>query len=203
MKGDEGTLVQPYVGGPRWSTPNQTTINPDTILPPFFDANDQWYTIKSVSDVDAFGYTYEGLEFWRKSDEQMKEDATTIINNLYGPRTTPKARRGGSMIPRATGTTRLFADISVEASELKERPCEIEITLKGYKPSSIVILPHPVTGTVYGGFSLDLDDSATTFSAQSVEETVSSLSDGMQVAIVKVNIKSRRQLTCELQTDIL
>lgn len=203
MKGDEGSLVQPYVGGPRWSTPNGTTINPDTTLQPFFDQNNQWYTITSVADVDAFGYTYEGLEFWRKSDEQMKEDATTIINTLYGPRT-PKVRRGGSLIPRATDNTRLFAEISVEASELKDRPCEIEITVKGYKANSIVVLAHPVSGPVYGGFSLDEDESANTFSAQSVEETVSSLDDNMQIAIIKVNdTKDRQQIKqCRLTDHI-
>ncbi|KAF4589100.1 tyrosinase 2 [Ophiocordyceps camponoti-floridani] len=72
-----------YRGQSRFTTPAGTTVGPDSPLAPFFGANGQAHTSKTVLSIKDFGYSYEGLEYGAKSDSEIKQSAARMINKLY------------------------------------------------------------------------------------------------------------------------
>ncbi|PHH79246.1 hypothetical protein CDD80_5330 [Ophiocordyceps camponoti-rufipedis] len=74
-----------YSGGSRFTTPARTMIGPDSALAPFFGANNQAHTSKTVVSIKDFGYSYEGLEFGSMSESELEKSATRMIGKLYGP----------------------------------------------------------------------------------------------------------------------
>lgn len=182
IKPEQKTMNYEYVGKARFSTPENSTITIDSPLQPFFNEHGEWHTTASVSELDSFGYSYEGLEYWRKSPEEMQRDATSLINNLYGPR-----GRNGKRADGGPPKTRLFASVTVDASQLATRPCAVEVSISGYKSGSIIVLPHPEKGEVYGGFSLDEAMASRGLAMASISKKVSALQQQIEVNIVKVS----------------
>lgn len=111
--------------------------------------NGTMHTADTVHSIEDFGYTYEGLEYWAKSPEQLKSDSIALINNMYGP----KRSKRRSLKPDAP-VTRYFAKISVDAAEI-EKPCVIQVSMKGQGAGQMVIMQYPETGIVNGGVALD------------------------------------------------
>ncbi|KAK7415280.1 hypothetical protein QQX98_006029 [Neonectria punicea] len=191
MRPDQVMFNQSYSGGARWMSPAGTTITPKSALQPFFADQDNFHTSESVESIQTFGYTYEGLEYWEKSESQMKQDATRLINRMYGDDETTASR----MVRRGEDgiATRFFASVKLDVEEV-ERPCTVNLYLGGKKVAGQVVMQQPTSGTVHGQFSLDAGVSLSDLlnnPLETVVNTLDSLVDtivsGLRVEIVKLD----------------
>lgn len=150
MKPSQALFSGSYSGGARFSTPEGTTITTGSPLKPFFSAPGKFHTSSSVKSIKGFGYSYEALEYWKKTDKQMQTDATALINKLYATgasKPTLKKRDGEQ-------TTRYFAQVKVDVEEL-DRPCAIGLYANVTSVGNFFVLKQPATGFFYGQFSMD------------------------------------------------
>lgn len=148
-KPEAATLVTEYSGSKRWASADGTKIDRKSPLTPFMQEDGTMHTADTVRSIEDFGYTYEGLEYWNKSPAQLKSDSIALINTMYGPK---RSKRRG-VNPDAP-TTRYFAKISVDAAEL-EKPCVIQVSMKGQGAGEMVVMAYPEKGIVNGGVALD------------------------------------------------
>lgn len=140
-----------YEGGPRWSTRRGSTISIDSSLSPFYTNDGSPHTSRSVASIRKFGYTYDQLEYWRKSDDEMKRDATRLINRLYSN----SGNRVGLASKRdLVKKKRYFVKIQVKVDELP-RPCSVTVYIAGKLIGSLTVMDQPSSGVVNAQFSLD------------------------------------------------
>ncbi|KAF4124361.1 tyrosinase [Geosmithia morbida] len=143
----ETMFHESYEGGARFSTREGTVITPRSPLHPFFASEDELHTPTTVDSIEDFGYTYEGLEYWEKSREQMAQNARRIINRQYGPGNRELKRRDGKPVRRYS------VAIEVEVDGL-ERPCSVELTIANHFVGNFVVMKQPRSGILYGSFPL-------------------------------------------------
>lgn len=180
---DHASFGRAYRGGPRFSTASGTVIGPDSPLEPFFKSEHKFHSSRSVENISAFGYSYQGLEYWGKSQAQMSADAKRLINRLYGPSDLSWARLSRRS---DNNTSRYFAHVQVEASEV-ERPCAVEIYVGGECAGSLFIMKHPSHGAVHGKLPLEETLEAIGMRQHPASKTLSSIQSSLEVAIVKVS----------------
>ncbi|KAI5463531.1 tyrosinase [Mariannaea sp. PMI_226] len=156
MKPSQALFSGSYSGGARYSTPSGTSISTGSPLKPFFSSPGKFHTSNSVKSIKGLGYAYEALEYWKKSDSQMKTDATALINKLYatGAALHHLKKREDVNDNDDGQTTRYFAHIKVNVEEL-ERPCAIGLYANVTSVGNFFVLKQPQTGFYYGQFSLD------------------------------------------------
>lgn len=175
------------MGMSRFATPDRTTINANSPLQPFYTSSGSFHTSNSVRSIRGFGYTYTGLEYWQKSDAQMKTDATALINSLYGTGVSgPRKRQEAG----AGETTRYFVQVSVDVEQL-DRPCSINVYVKDQSVGRIIVMKQPQAGTVNG--ELPLDKATNTIQpqmdvAKAPKAVVPALLTDLRVEILKVSL---------------
>lgn len=175
---EEDIFQDSYEGGSRYSTPQDTVITPDSPLEPFFQADGTFHTTRSVRSIQGFGYTYPELEYWAKSEEQLREDARSLINRLY-------SGDGAKRDTRRDDGTRYFASIQLDVTEV-ERPCLVEVYIDDVKAGSLVVMGQPEIGVVHGDIPLNDALEALGKRGTDADATVSSIQDLLSVAIAKV-----------------
>ncbi|KAM0738349.1 hypothetical protein ACQRIT_006086 [Beauveria bassiana] len=89
----------------RFSTLSGTMTSLDSPLQPFRQANGEWHTSRSVNSIKTFGYAYQGLEYWTKSETEMQQGAVELINSLYGPEERKKRPSVSSTSAKPTQTS--------------------------------------------------------------------------------------------------
>lgn len=179
---DHASFRVPYKGGPRFSTPRDTIIGPDSPLRPFFKSGSEFHSTRSVEKISDFGYAYQGLEYWEKSEAQMKTEAKKLINQLYGPSDSTSA-----LLARHNdnGTTAYFARVRIAASEV-ERPCVVEVYVGETRVGSMFVMEHPAKGFVHAGFPLDEALQVAEFRGLSPSNTLDFIQSSLEVSIAKV-----------------
>lgn len=185
------TLDRSYRGASRWSSPTGATINSDTQLSPFFKGDFSWHTVDSVTDIRTFGYAYEGLEYWNKTDDQMRQDSIAILNRLYG-NNGRSARRDESSSSNETVTTqgaykRYFAHISVDRAEVPIRPCNVQLELGGKFAGTLYVMPLPETGSANTAVSLDAAIKTLGLKVGKGVESIKELQKKLNVKLTKVS----------------
>ncbi|KJZ75523.1 hypothetical protein HIM_04986 [Hirsutella minnesotensis 3608] len=193
---DEASFTQPYRGGPRFSTQAGTTITPDSPLQPFFGKDSRQHTTNSVNSIRNFGYTYEGLEYWAKSEDQMKQDATRLINKLYSDN---EAAPPGRKLRRDAMKKRYFAQVQLKVEEV-ERPCAVNVYVGDKRAGSVVVMVQPPAGILNGAVALD----QTLDQAGGSGNAANSLNQSLQIEIVKfdgtrINLDSVPSLNVEIE----
>ncbi|CAM1501394.1 Fc.00g105560.m01.CDS01 [Cosmosporella sp. VM-42] len=183
----EALFAGSYRGLSRFSTPDGTSISTNSPLQPFFTQGGGFHTPKSVQSIKSFGYTYQGLEYWQKSDQQLKQDATALINQLYA--TGVSGRRGKRAEGSQDEITRYFVQISVDVEELS-RPCSITIFVKDQSVGRLVVLKQPQSGIVNG--ELPIDQATNSFvplkEVAKPQAVVPALLSDLRVRIMKVRL---------------
>ncbi|CAM1501418.1 Fc.00g105800.m01.CDS01 [Cosmosporella sp. VM-42] len=180
IRPSEALFQGSYSGGSRYSTRQGTTITIDSPLHPFFAAPGRLHTPKSVKSIKSFGYTYQGLEYWRKSDAQLKKDATALINQLYGT-----GASGPNRIKRDDGnTTRYFIQVKVDVEDL-DRPAIVNLYLDNTNAGSLVVMKQPQTGIVNGEFAIDEAAQPITAQEDTTKGVVETVLDRLRVEIEK------------------
>ncbi|KAH0601703.1 hypothetical protein MHUMG1_00582 [Metarhizium humberi] len=175
-----------YRGQSRFSTPEGTIIGQNSPLQPFFDSKGKYYTPKSVSSIKGMGYTYEGLEHWRKSPAQLRQDSVQIINSLYAP-ASAFAKRGGPQTK-----TRHFAHVELDRAQV-ERPCSIKVFVGGKQASTIPVMLFPANGNLRSSLAIDrflTKGSSSNGTLESIEHLIQveiSKSDGTVIPLDKVD----------------
>lgn len=190
MHPDDASFEGSYSGGSRFATPEGTTITQNSPLVPFSQSNGQFHTTESVKSIQGFGYTYQGLEYWRKSESQMGRDAKRLINRLYSDNGSSSSR----LVRRGEATTRYFVRIELDVTEV-ERPCLVEIYVGGELAGSMVVMAQPASGIIHGGFALDNAIEKTEMSSMDVDSTMDSLEESLEVGIVKVSLPRALQIS--------
>ncbi|KHN99115.1 tyrosinase 2 [Metarhizium album ARSEF 1941] len=137
-----------YQGQSRFSTPAGTVIHPNSPLPPFFDRSLRYFTPNSVSSIRGMGYTYEGLEYWRMSAQQLRQSAIQTINSLYAP-ASAFAKRSG-----AEAQTRHFAHIELDRNQV-QRPSAVTLFIAGKKVTTVPVMSAPAKGILHSSVSID------------------------------------------------
>uniref|UniRef100_A0A8H7NEV0 tyrosinase n=1 Tax=Bionectria ochroleuca TaxID=29856 RepID=A0A8H7NEV0_BIOOC len=183
---DHGIFHEPYVGSSRFSTPNGTTITPDSPLEPFYKSDNDYHSTRSVSRIRDLGYCYFGLEHWEKSDAQMKHAAQGIINRLYGPNATDPEPL--IQINKST-TTRFMAHVQLDVAGI-DRPCTLEIYLGPRHAGSFVVMAQPEKGMVYGGIPLSKAIGESGMGWMAATSIVQWIQSSLEVSVVKVRFHS-------------
>ncbi|KAM3515279.1 hypothetical protein MY11210_001020 [Beauveria gryllotalpidicola] len=101
---EASTFNGAYQGRARFNTLSGTMIGLDSPLQPFRQANGEWHTSRSVNSIKTFGYAYQGVEYWAKSETEMKQSVVEIINSLYGPKEKQRPS-SSSTSPKSTQTS--------------------------------------------------------------------------------------------------
>lgn len=153
---DQATFNDSYAGFSRYSTPGGTTISPDSPLEPFFRDGKSFHTTRSVASIRGFGYTYQGLEYWQKSDDQMRLEATRLVNRLYSPGGATQIRLMSMPAPSMRG----FVRVQLDRAEV-ERPCSVNVFVGGRQVGSLIIMKQPGAGIMQGALAINDDEHAT------------------------------------------
>lgn len=189
IRPSETIFKNSYVGQARFSTPQGTVIGPNSPLAPFHDGNLNSYTPNSVSSIKGMGYTYEGLEYWRKSADQLRRDAIQRINTLYAPR-----RRFHKRSSSQT-ETRHFAHVDLDRTQV-ERPCTITVFIGNKEAGTVPIMPLPATGIARTSVPIDkfLNETMHSSSSQGIMASIGQLVeveikklDGTRIPVDKVD----------------
>ncbi|KAF7560560.1 hypothetical protein G7046_g3578 [Stylonectria norvegica] len=179
----ESLFTGSYAGGSRYSTPDGTSINTGSPLSPFFSAPGKLHTPTSVVSIKPFGYTYQGLEYWKKSAAQLKTDATALINQLYATNNLkPQNSRRDNEDPN--NQTRYFVQVQVNVEEL-ERPAAVTLSIDNNSVGRLIVLKQPQTGLVNGEFALDTVTNAIELTADSTQDVVNAVLARLRVEISK------------------
>ncbi|KAG5932228.1 hypothetical protein E4U53_001424 [Claviceps sorghi] len=171
-----------YYGQSRYSTPQDTIMSPDSPLEPFYDGQDSYWTSRKVASIRGMGYTYEGLEYWRKSPEELRQDASRIINDLYAP-----SGDDGGMWKRSKRDrdhTRFFAKIELDRTQV-QRPCTITIFVDGKAAGKVVAMQQPEHGVLHGRVAVDREVHGVFATSPSSNGTVSSIEHLVEMDIRK------------------
>ncbi|KAH7144288.1 tyrosinase [Dactylonectria estremocensis] len=180
IRPSQATFTSSYRGSARFNTREGTTITPNSPLQPFFASAGKFHTSNSVASIKSFGYTYETLDYKRKTAAQLTKDATALINSLYGPAGTKR-----SVEKRADGDlTRYFAQISVQVEELN-RPCSIGLFVNTTNVGNFIVLKLPASGPFNGKFSLDRAADPNEVAGEEPKGVVNDILAGLRVSIVK------------------
>ncbi|PNY27459.1 Tyrosinase [Tolypocladium capitatum] len=178
MHPESAVFSETYNGSARYSTPGGTRISPDSPLEPFFREDGSFHTSKSVASIQGFGYSYLGLEHWTKSAEQMKQDATKLINRLYASDASSAARLQTLQQPQ----TRFFANIQLDMAQV-ERPCTVNLYVGGKLAGNVVVMKQPGTGIMHGQFAIDATAQQAGAHGLSPNGTVDSVMSSLAVEI--------------------
>lgn len=170
-----------YKGQSRFNSKTGATITPNSPLQPFYQANGQFHTSNTVKSVQGMGYSYQGIEYWQKSQAQIKSSVSTIINQLYGPKSSSKRNTRAADLVQ----TRYFAQISVNVTEIQTRPAEINVYVAGQKAGSLIVMKLPAEGMVNGGFTVDTPMKALLHGGN--RNAVSAFSSDVEVEILTVS----------------
>ncbi|EQL02760.1 tyrosinase [Ophiocordyceps sinensis CO18] len=169
-----------YEGGARFATPSGTTITPDSPLEPFFQTNGQFHTSRTAANIRNFGYTYEGLEYWSKSEGQMRSDAVRLVNRLYSPNGVSVA----GMLSAKKPQTRYFVQLELDMAEVP-RPCQVQVLVADKFAGSMVVMQQPGRGIMKGGFPIDNAVKEAGLSKLGREEAIAKIKAALKVKIVK------------------
>ncbi|RDA86687.1 hypothetical protein CP532_5050 [Ophiocordyceps camponoti-leonardi (nom. inval.)] len=169
-----------YVGGSRFSTPGGTEITPDSPLQPFFQTNGRFHTSRSVSSIKPFGYSYEGLEYWAKSEATMRQDTVRLVNRLYSP----TSFSSGGMMASQRPEIRYFVNLELDMAQVP-RPCQVNVMVDGKYAGNMVVMSQPGKGIMKGGFSIDKATREAGLNRLPREEAVKKIQAAIKVVIVK------------------
>ncbi|GAO16305.1 hypothetical protein UVI_02016920 [Ustilaginoidea virens] len=176
----QSSFSDSYNGDARYSTEQNTLITPDSPLPPFYDANNTYYTPATVASIQGMGYTYEALEYWNKSPQQLQQDAIKLMNKLYGPSQLPGKRAA------TQDNTRYFARVELDREHV-ERPCSIRVFVGGKPAASAVVMQLPQTGIMHASVPVDEQMQHAFAQTPSSNGTMSSVEKLVEVEIRKVD----------------
>lgn len=177
-----------YRGGSRLQTPSGTTITIDSPLEPFFQPNGEFYTSRIAADLRNFGYTYEGLEYWTKSQAQMRADATRLVNRLYSPADAASGVAGGpAMFAAKKPSTRYFIQLELDMAQVP-RPCQVQAWIGGKFAGSMVVMQQPGHGIMRGGFPIDNAVREAGLEKLAKDKAVAKIKESLKVNIVKVRL---------------
>lgn len=180
---DEATFNGSYPGGSRFSNKRGTAITVNSPLQPFYKSPGVFHTSETMKSIQGLGYSYLGLEYWRKTAQQMNQDTKTMINRLYSPTGATAAFRLAS---RPKKTTKYYANIELDVTQV-ERPCEVNLYIDGQQVGNFIVMQQPEVGIVSGGFVLDDVTQPKTLKGISPDGIVDSIQKGLQVEVVKVS----------------
>lgn len=94
------------------------------------------------------GYSYAGLDYWKKTPAQLKTSATQLINSLYAA-SWAVAKRD---VPE--DKTRYFARVQLDRIEV-ERPCSVKVFIDGKAAGSVPVLQLPERGILRHSLAVD------------------------------------------------
>lgn len=196
LKPDQGVFSSSYPARARFSTAAGTPVTASSPLQPFFTRTGAFHTTLSVRAIRDLGYGYDGLEWWSKSQEQMRQDVVNIVNRLYATRQPASAAKRQAAAP----TTRYFATLSLDVTQV-ERPCQVKVYVDGARAGSLVLMNRLRTGVVQTGFGLDHVASNEFMQAMAAHKASGPDNYAIEVEITKVSYVPTRLARTRLRPD--
>jgi len=77
------TLLKDYSG--TFAIAPGTNETSSTPLWPFSQGSEGWYTSDSCRSLTPFGYTYDEIDDWDQTPQQLQQNVTAQVNSLYNP----------------------------------------------------------------------------------------------------------------------
>ncbi|UNI17886.1 Tyrosinase [Purpureocillium takamizusanense] len=180
IRPDEDIFQGSYSGLSRFGSPEGATITSQSHLQPFFGLNGKPHTTQTVRTLKGFGYSYEGLEYWHKSEDQMRRDAITLINRLYSEGGESRGER--RQVPQTK--RRYFARISVDRADIP-KPCQIMLSINEKAAGSFVVLGQPARGILSAGMPLDKALRENNITTRPDDDVPDAIAASMKVQIVQ------------------
>jgi tyrosinase len=206
MRPDMTHFTNTYYGQSRYDSPSNSIISADTKLTPFRQSDGSFWTTATTSNLEGQGYTYEGLEYWNKTREELQRDAIAVINKAYGSPQSFEKREAGSHATGflsgkrhsdnglankrvATMFTQYFAVVDLDREDV-EAPCAVNVYIAGKLAGSIPVMPQPETGNVKGRFIIDdaVEGAFARIGASETDSHVPDIDHMVEVDITRVSL---------------
>lgn len=134
-------------GNGLFATPANSPLTAASPLKPFYQADGEFHTAKTVASTRAFGYTYPEIDDWSMNADETRRSVITQVNELYGDDAS-KTSRFTSLAGAKQTWKEYHAQIQVERSELP-LPCSINLMLGEHMAGQTSILSMPTSGRTY------------------------------------------------------
>ncbi|KGQ12866.1 Tyrosinase [Beauveria bassiana D1-5] len=188
----------------RFNTLSGTMTSLDSPLQPFRQANGEWHTSRSVNSIKTFGYAYQGLEYWTKSETEMQQGAVELINSLYGPEEKKKKKKRPSVSSTSAKSTQTSSKQSVQMSSSKQsiQTTSTESTQTTIKQSSQTTLTQSTqTSSSKKSSQSTSEHSTQSASQQSTPTTIEQSSQTTSTESDKTTVKQSSQSTLTQSTQ--
>ncbi|KAM3517514.1 hypothetical protein NHJ13051_008917 [Beauveria bassiana] len=179
----------------RFNTLSGTMTSLDPPLQPFRQANGEWHTSRSVNSIKTFGYAYQGLEYWTKSETEMQQGAGELINSLYGPEEKKKKKRP-SVLSTSAKPTQTSSKQSVQISSSKQ-----SIQTTSTESTQTTIKQSSQTTLTQSRQTISSEQSSQSASQQSTPTTIEQSSQTTSIESEKTAIKQSSQTTLTQSTQ--
>ncbi|TQV94505.1 tyrosinase precursor [Cordyceps javanica] len=139
MHPDDSTIGSSYPSPGSFSVPKGTPIDIDSPLYPFRQISGDGHTPRTVNNIATFGYTYERLEYWHMSEEQLKHAAIQVINSLYGPDGTgklPEPEQSASKPISSKTSTQIVSTQSTQSQSTQSQSGKISAPAPTSQPTA-------------------------------------------------------------------
>ncbi|PMB70012.1 Tyrosinase [Beauveria bassiana] len=182
----------------RFNTLSGTMTSLDSPLQPFRQANGEWHTSRSVNSIKTFGYAYQGLEYWTKSETEMQQGAGELINSLYGPeeKKKKKKKKRPSVSSTSAKPTQTSSKQSVQMSSSKQ-----SIQTTSTESTQTTIKQSSQTTLTQSRQTISSEQSSQSASQQSTPTTIEQSSQTTSIESEKTAIKQSSQTTLTQSTQ--
>ncbi|KAM3523166.1 hypothetical protein MY4038_008303 [Beauveria bassiana] len=180
----------------RFNTLSGTMTSLDSPLQPFRQANGEWHTSRSVNSIKTFGYAYQGLEYWTKSETEMQQGAGELINSLYGPEEKKKKKKRPSVSSTSAKPTQTSSKQSVQMSSSKQ-----SIQTTSTESTQTTIKQSSQTTLTQSRQTISSEQSSQSASQQSTPTTIEQSSQTTSIESEKTAIKQSSQTTLTQSTQ--
>jgi len=176
---DVAALNESISGRGLFTTPRSELRSPDSPLRPFWRDDSTRYTHEMVTSLDGLGYAYEGLEYWKLDEAELRSSAIKMVRSYYASTIIDETENlndeaNNTIASNSTASTRKrrlasrAPSVSAIASEgtgyrvrivldrtQVERPCTIDVWIGDTKAGTAGILEMPMDGDATMHIPLD------------------------------------------------
>ncbi|KKF92427.1 Polyphenol oxidase 1 [Ceratocystis platani] len=164
-----------------YTIPADSQIDNSTELGPFRKSDGGMHSSMSVRRVWDFGYSYEGIQPWSRSADEMVRDITSIVNTKYGPQGTPVAsRKSRRHSQKRSAVMEYFAEVNIVVDKFP-RPCSMLLFLNDKPAGTFTMLAHPMKGIVNGEIPLQNGIEAAGITGNTEEEMLAAIQKAMVI----------------------
>ncbi|KAK0622707.1 hypothetical protein B0T14DRAFT_494314 [Immersiella caudata] len=159
-------------------------ITADSPLRPFVDGEGKDWTSRRVEGTRELGYTYEGVEEWKGTKEEVRERVREMVNRLYGPQ---QVAAKGRRVAKRQGVGKEYSALVKVDREDKglELPCSVRVFVGERLAGELSLLSMPMVGTAFANVPLQeaLEEAGVPLD-KTAPEVVAAVKEKMRVEVI-------------------